>query len=1192
MRVKPFTLVLLSAAVVAAILNWEKINSFLEYFGLGIGVIALYFFNKYFDKKVDQALAWIKDKLGFARQPSKGIEVSHNSKRYERFLESLKGKVQSLCQGNINRISEGDLKLIEKLNWRIFSKSQKRSFKGTLYEAVKHTQGDRLLSFAVIGEAGVGKTSAIYSFILDLILKNPDDLVPVYFSLSSWKRNQSLEEWLIKELSRLYHLDKRAAQYFIKDFRIFPFLDGLDQMTQEMREKCILQIFEYSKNNPIGLTSRPLVFGEMVEHLKKNDVSTDYLFDVFELLPLTSEQVNDITATMASKDTFKNVFQKSNKIKGFARYPMALFILSNIIDQLTANEIEAIDQSADDSVFDLLWKKYDAHIFADKNFLAQRNIRTDPIKMRNWLKRLSFEKDSSFYIEELQPAFLSGKDALFKYYFLSRVVQCVFITIAAGLFMAGPFDLLSAGILSGIVAFSVVLASKSQRIGEVSEQSKTDSNKVMAYFKGILVHLLPLLPFMCLYFGFSTPRNPEIPGEMRLNNTFSMTELNVGFLMSVLIALILGNRYSWQTHRLDIRLVERISRDWRKFFKYGVIGGISLGIFLVPMTYALMTYLGDSGFGIWLGGQSYFSNPYSMAFMVGLLFGFCLFGIIGYLKEQSILIDKEEKKRIFTPNYGIRQTFMNALKAGVSVTVILIFFYGGFIYILEGEMTSLIKAFKTSMAFGVLGFLWFGGLDVIGHYCLRFITYLDNSGPLNYIRFLEEASSLRYIRINGSGYEFMHPTVKEYFSNAHFQDIGQNKMKKLSIPLLAILLLFSVASGLYDRFYGDTFWKSELFGLVIESHTPYAREVNDAKIKLVVQGLDSAQTLTLKFDAKGKVKVGTFTGYVDAGGTEGGFFGMGIEDIYDKKPKLQHGVLAVKKTTEDQWRGFPDTDMYDLFSDSKPLFLRVNNQDSLEFLINDTEYHNNGGRLFLSIDSIQTKNSMQIISHRGAAGLAPENTLASIKKGMALNADKIEIDIHMTKDGHLVVLHDKKINRTTNGRGKVSDLNLDELKKYTINDELSGAEVHKIPTLAEVFALVKDTDSKLLVEVKSPESYDGIDVRLFDLIEKFNMVDKVEVFSFDKDFTVNFKKAHPNIFVGRFLVSPFGADKIQGVDAVGIYYHSLLFKKSFLAHMQKKDIAVYAWSVNTQRAMQRLIELGIDGIITDRPDVLRTTLGY
>ena len=82
------------------------------------------------------------------------------------------------------------------------------------------------------------------------------------------------------------------------------------------------------------------------------------------------------------------------------------------------------------------------------------------------------------------------------------------------------------------------------------------------------------------------------------------------------------------------------------------------------------------------------------------------------------------------------------------------------------------------------------------------------------------------------------------------------------------------------------------------------------------------------------------------------------------------------------------------------------------------------------------------------------------------------------------------------------------------------------------------------------------------------------------------------MFVGQFLVSTDGDSKIEGADAVGIYYHSLLFRKSFMEEMREKDLKVYAWSVNTQRGIQRLIELGIDGIITDRPDIMKSTLGY
>jgi glycerophosphoryl diester phosphodiesterase len=107
-----------------------------------------------------------------------------------------------------------------------------------------------------------------------------------------------------------------------------------------------------------------------------------------------------------------------------------------------------------------------------------------------------------------------------------------------------------------------------------------------------------------------------------------------------------------------------------------------------------------------------------------------------------------------------------------------------------------------------------------------------------------------------------------------------------------------------------------------------------------------------------------------------------------------------------------------------------------------------------------------IIGHRGAAGLAPENTLASIEKALSLGVDRIEIDIHQTKDNVLVVIHDETLERTTNGKGKIKDLTYREILKYSAGAKFSPAcENEKVPTLAEVLDLI-DGKSQLLIELK------------------------------------------------------------------------------------------------------------------------------
>lgn len=244
----------------------------------------------------------------------------------------------------------------------------------------------------------------------------------------------------------------------------------------------------------------------------------------------------------------------------------------------------------------------------------------------------------------------------------------------------------------------------------------------------------------------------------------------------------------------------------------------------------------------------------------------------------------------------------------------------------------------------------------------------------------------------------------------------------------------------------------------------------------------------------------------------------------------------------------------------------------------------------LPINVTKTNAKIRVISHRGAANLAPENTIKSIEKAIELKVDKIEVDIHQTSDNVLVVIHDEKVDRTTNGRGLIKDLNFKTIKELKIEHEFKDIGNLKVPSLDEVFTIIKKSTSNLIIEVKNPESYPDLATNLRDLINKHTIQDQVEIFSFDKNFIKIFKKDNPNIKVGYFVIFPYGTNNINDVDAVGIYYPGLIYKKSFIDLLHKKGIKVYAWTVNSEKNMHRFIEMKVDGITTDSPDKLISAL--
>ena len=171
--------------------------------------------------------------------------------------------------------------------------------------------------------------------------------------------------------------------------------------------------------------------------------------------------------------------------------------------------------------------------------------------------------------------------------------------------------------------------------------------------------------------------------------------------------------------------------------------------------------------------------------------------------------------------------------------------------------------------------------------------------------------------------------------------------------------------------------------------------------------------------------------------------------------------------------------------------------------------------------------NMNVIAHRGGASLAPENTISCFKKGIESGADMLELDIHLTKDSHIVVCHDQTIDRTTNGKGKIRDLTFDEISKLNIIDSDGRITNEKIPTLQDVFSLVNDYRNsgcpvKLLVEIKRTHNiYQGIEEKLINMILDYDAKDWVVVQSFN-DFAL--KKIHglaPDVRVEKLVFYKF-----------------------------------------------------------------------
>lgn len=234
-----------------------------------------------------------------------------------------------------------------------------------------------------------------------------------------------------------------------------------------------------------------------------------------------------------------------------------------------------------------------------------------------------------------------------------------------------------------------------------------------------------------------------------------------------------------------------------------------------------------------------------------------------------------------------------------------------------------------------------------------------------------------------------------------------------------------------------------------------------------------------------------------------------------------------------------------------------------------------------------------VIAHRGASGDAPENTIAAFELALEQGADGIELDVHLSADEHPVVIHDFTLERTTDGAGPVSEHTVRELKRLDAGGWRDRRfRGQRVQTLQEVLERFRDR-ARFWVELKGGSAlYPGIEDRVVSLLEIYDVVDRALVQSFDHEAIARIRATSPEIRVGALVAqAPLDAALLRPGAANAICPGAHLLTENVLAEIRGADLECYVWTVNEPAQMDRLVEWGVNGIITDRPGVLRARLG-
>ncbi len=227
-------------------------------------------------------------------------------------------------------------------------------------------------------------------------------------------------------------------------------------------------------------------------------------------------------------------------------------------------------------------------------------------------------------------------------------------------------------------------------------------------------------------------------------------------------------------------------------------------------------------------------------------------------------------------------------------------------------------------------------------------------------------------------------------------------------------------------------------------------------------------------------------------------------------------------------------------------------------------------------------------AHRGFSGNYPENTLLAFQKALDAGCEGIEFDVHLTKDGQIVIIHDETIDRTSAEHGWVKDMTYEELCQVDFSYRFAGQfGFQRIPTLREYFELVKDCDILSNIELKTGVcEYPGIEQAVYDLICEYHMEKKVVISSFNHHSILRMKAIAPELTYG-FLSETWILDAGAYVADHGVQaYHPQFYMltDTETADLKAHDVQINTWTVNEADDIRRMIRLNVDGIISNYPD--------
>lgn len=241
-------------------------------------------------------------------------------------------------------------------------------------------------------------------------------------------------------------------------------------------------------------------------------------------------------------------------------------------------------------------------------------------------------------------------------------------------------------------------------------------------------------------------------------------------------------------------------------------------------------------------------------------------------------------------------------------------------------------------------------------------------------------------------------------------------------------------------------------------------------------------------------------------------------------------------------------------------------------------------------------------AHRGGAALWPENSLLAFGNAVALGADYLELDVHLSRDGQVMVIHDPTLDRTTTGTGPVRERTAAELGSLRLKDRAGAVTAEPIPTLDQVVALAAASRRQMLLEIKTDEQkqrYPGIEEQVLAVLDRHQLTPFAIVMSFEGETWRRVRQIRPDVRVGalysmRMLPATAIEPELQSLRRAGLAFVGLdqrMVSPDVARQARLAGLTLGVWTVNERDAIERFVAQGVGIVITDRPDLAKAALG-